>query len=204
MLSAALAADRARIAEFDNQIQDLKRSLAALRLEKSGVQKRLDAYKYTVLTLPNEIVAEIFIRFLPICPSCPPLSGSLSPTRLTQICRRWREIALGTPALWRAVSLDDRHFDGDLVQMWFTLDGRMPLLRHFELWLFRPPQNALVIGDAPLLRTANLDYRAVPNVVLPWTQLTHLILRFISIGNCVPVLQQTPNLVYCDLRLYSW
>ncbi|KAJ6504128.1 hypothetical protein C8R47DRAFT_1247934 [Mycena vitilis] len=37
-----------------------------------------------------------------LSPTCPPLTGTLSPTLLTIICRQWREIALALPALWRA------------------------------------------------------------------------------------------------------
>ncbi|KAJ6560151.1 hypothetical protein B0H19DRAFT_945240, partial [Mycena capillaripes] len=68
-----------------------------------AVQERLNSFKYPVLTLPAEIISEIFVHFLPIYPSCPPLTGFLSPTLLTQICRKWRHIALTTPALWRAI-----------------------------------------------------------------------------------------------------
>ncbi|KAJ6504124.1 hypothetical protein C8R47DRAFT_177927 [Mycena vitilis] len=57
----------------------------------------------SIPTLPNEITSEIFLHFLPVYPRCPPLTGNLSPTCLTHICRRWREIALTTPALWRAM-----------------------------------------------------------------------------------------------------
>ncbi|KAJ7187330.1 hypothetical protein C8R46DRAFT_1059491 [Mycena filopes] len=63
-----------------------------------------DPIPYPVLTLPNEIVSEIFIRVLPPYPECPPWKGSLSPSLLTQICRKWREIALSTPELWRAMA----------------------------------------------------------------------------------------------------
>ncbi|KAJ7727241.1 hypothetical protein B0H16DRAFT_1591126 [Mycena metata] len=59
-----------------------------------------------VLTLPTEIVVEIFIHFLPVYPRCPPLGGLGSPILLTQICRDWREIALATRRLWRAISVD--------------------------------------------------------------------------------------------------
>ncbi|KAJ7347378.1 hypothetical protein DFH08DRAFT_779614 [Mycena albidolilacea] len=111
MLSA-LETDRARLAGLDAQNQDLENSIAALRLEQERVQQernlvqlRLDAYKYPVLTLPNEIVAEIFIRVLPVYPRCPPLTGILSPISLTHICRLWREIAISTPVPWRAVAL---------------------------------------------------------------------------------------------------
>ncbi|KAF7335393.1 F-box domain-containing protein [Mycena venus] len=252
MLSA-LAADRARITDLDAQIQDLERSLTALRLKKSVVQGRLDAYKYPVLTLPNEIVSEIFTHFLPIYPSCPPLSGPLSPTRLTQICRRWREIALATPALWRAVSLseDAIYHRGDADEIWLarsgslplfihmdeyadgnvpggpellaavllhrarveylqlrlinfhphTIEGGLPLLRHLDLELDYTSLNNIVIHDAPLLRSVVLDIVAASSVVLPWTQLTHLTLRIITIDDCIPVLQKVTNLVHCELQL---
>jgi len=107
IMLSALATDRARIADIDAKILDLERAISALRIEKAPVQARLDSYKYPVLTLPNEIVSEIFIHFLPNYPLCPPLSGPLSPTLLIQICREWREIALTTPALWRAISISE-------------------------------------------------------------------------------------------------
>ncbi|KAJ7479754.1 hypothetical protein FB451DRAFT_1239747 [Mycena latifolia] len=58
-----------------------------------------------VLDLPNEIVSEIFINVLPIYPHRPPPIGRLSPTLLGQICSQWRDIALSTPQLWRAIEL---------------------------------------------------------------------------------------------------
>jgi hypothetical protein len=70
---AGLEADRTRVADIEAQILDLERSLSTLRNEKALVQERLDAYKYPVLTLPNEIISEIFIHFLPTNPLCPPL-----------------------------------------------------------------------------------------------------------------------------------
>ncbi|KAJ7871576.1 hypothetical protein B0H13DRAFT_2554310 [Mycena leptocephala] len=100
---ANLEADRARVADLEAQISHLERSLSALREEKMLAQERLDSYKYPVLTLPNETVSGIFMHFLPPYPLCPPLTGLLSPTLLTHICRRWQEIALSTPALWRAI-----------------------------------------------------------------------------------------------------
>ncbi|KAJ7641229.1 hypothetical protein FB45DRAFT_353891 [Roridomyces roridus] len=75
-------------------------------MELFPCQQRLDAYKYPVLTLPNELTSEIFDHFLPRYPDCPPLSGLKSPTILTYICRKWREIALANPKLWRAFSTD--------------------------------------------------------------------------------------------------
>ncbi|KAJ7623970.1 hypothetical protein DFH06DRAFT_1230662 [Mycena polygramma] len=61
---------------------------------------------------------------LPPYPDFPQLRGPLSPTSLTQICRRWREIALEIPELWSAISSLDNNQDGRE-------------LRLFELWLKR-------------------------------------------------------------------
>ncbi|KAJ7439487.1 hypothetical protein FB451DRAFT_1059562 [Mycena latifolia] len=95
-------------AAYRSRIAVIQRSLNSLREEQDLLQGRLDAYTYPVLTLPNEVVSEIFIHFLPPYPKCPPIVGLLSPTLLCQICRKWRDIALSTPALWRAVTLSIR------------------------------------------------------------------------------------------------
>ncbi|KAJ7854619.1 hypothetical protein B0H13DRAFT_1480666, partial [Mycena leptocephala] len=85
-----------------------------------------------VLTLPNEIISEIFVHFLPIYPRFPPLHGSLSPTSLTHICRKWHEIALATPLLWRAFRLssdDSIPFERqrDISELWLKRSRSCPL-----------------------------------------------------------------------------
>ncbi|KAJ7080559.1 hypothetical protein C8R43DRAFT_1115594 [Mycena crocata] len=100
---AVLEADRTRLKAVEAEMLALERALTLLRTERSTIQGRIDAYKYPVLTLPNEIVSEIFIHFLPAYPDCPSMTGRFSPTFLTQICRKWQAIALTTPALWRAI-----------------------------------------------------------------------------------------------------
>ncbi|KAJ7629804.1 hypothetical protein DFH06DRAFT_710177 [Mycena polygramma] len=126
-----LEADRARVAELQTQILHLERFLSELQIEQSKVQERLDLYRYPILTLPDEITSEIFMYILPPAPDFPYLTGRLSPTLLTRICRRWREIALGTPQLWRVLSFDDRAFvDDDEDEL--RLDART-----LPLWLER-------------------------------------------------------------------
>ncbi|KAJ7113016.1 hypothetical protein C8R44DRAFT_882052 [Mycena epipterygia] len=60
--------------------------------------------------------------------------GLLSPNLLAQICRKRREIALSTPALWRAISLDrSDHTDDNILQQvhilqsWLRRSGSCPL-----------------------------------------------------------------------------
>ncbi|KAF7322370.1 F-box domain-containing protein [Mycena chlorophos] len=89
---------------------------------------------HPILTLPNELMSEIFIRYLPPYPHCPPLLGDGSPTKLTQICRHWRQIAHHTPALWRAVELfmllrhaDFMELQLDTASAWLLRTGGLPL-----------------------------------------------------------------------------
>ncbi|KAF8178165.1 hypothetical protein K438DRAFT_1280909 [Mycena galopus ATCC 62051] len=102
---ADLEADRALVAQIQARILELERSLADLRAEQTIFQRRLDSYRYPVLTLPNEITTKIFVHCLPIYPMLPPMVGVFSPTFLTQICRQWREVALATPSLWRTIGI---------------------------------------------------------------------------------------------------
>ncbi|KAJ7161182.1 hypothetical protein C8R46DRAFT_1001146 [Mycena filopes] len=250
---STLDTERNRAAELDAQILDLERALSALRVQRLLVQERLESYKYPVLTLPNEIVSEIFVHFLPIYPECPPLTGVLSPTNLTHICRDWREVALATPTLWRAIhfSLEEddfqvldwrlREFDVWLLrsgcnplsvelQDWWNRDGLtsflpshcarweflkisdwalipitdapMPLLRHLDIaGIDDEVVDVVVFPEAPLLRSVILNDLAAPALILPWAQLTSLQLNRVYPAECVPILQQTTNLVHCQLSL---
>ncbi|KAF7376713.1 F-box domain-containing protein [Mycena sanguinolenta] len=123
MLSS-MQADRLRLLHLEHTI-------SALRAEQAVVQARLDAYKYPVLTLPTEITSEIFINFLPTYPEPPPLKGLASPTMLTHVCRKWREVALATPALWRAIKLGDPDIRHEQVRRisdaWIRRSGSLPL-----------------------------------------------------------------------------
>ncbi|KAJ7653700.1 hypothetical protein DFH06DRAFT_1299249 [Mycena polygramma] len=133
-LRATLKRDRTGVAEIKSEILNLEHSLAWLYLEKALAKERLDSYKYPVLTLPTELVSEIFIHSLPLYPLCPPLLGFNSPTILSHICRQWREIALATPALWRAIRLSDPHIAFEhqwrIADAWLVRSVCCPLSMH--------------------------------------------------------------------------
>jgi hypothetical protein len=82
----------------------------------------------------------------------------------------------------------------------------MPLLRHLDYALYEDEVlNSPVVfapHNVPLLRTVLLNDLAAANVVLPWAQLTSLVLHRVYPHECVPVLQQTSNLIHCELELY--
>jgi hypothetical protein len=169
---------------LDAQILALEQALSTARLERQDLQTRLDAYKYPVLTLPIEITSEIFVHFLPPYPERPPAIGLSSPRILGHICRAWREIALSTPLLWRAIDLVPPTMPStkalDLLRTWLSRSKNRPLsislkssmrllevdfiqaiISHSERWehidLKLPIASLRLIGaDFPLLRSLTL------------------------------------------------
>ncbi|KAJ7201152.1 hypothetical protein GGX14DRAFT_659338 [Mycena pura] len=146
--SSTRAADRARVAEIAGEVAGIAReledlgerlglsslrlSVQALRSEEANIRERLSSYYDPASILPTEIVSEIFVHVLPAYPICPPLAGKSSPTQLTHVCRQWREIALRTPSLWRAIMIPFRleSWDLDFVQTWLRRSGSCPLSLH--------------------------------------------------------------------------
>ncbi|KAJ7487320.1 hypothetical protein B0H11DRAFT_1035182 [Mycena galericulata] len=129
---AARAATRARISELDIEIETLKHSLETLLLERTKCREALDTYRYPVLMLPAEITSEIFTNFLPAYPERSPLVGPSSPSFLTNISRRWRDVALSTPTLWSSFHLNlnipRRHEQQlRLLELWLDRSGACPL-----------------------------------------------------------------------------
>ncbi|KAF7334815.1 WD40 repeat-like protein [Mycena sanguinolenta] len=145
-----MAADRARLSDLEMQIMHFERLLAPLRAEQARVQEKLNAYKYPVLTLPNEVTGEIFMCFLPAHPDAPPLTGPTSPTTLTQVCRQWRKVALATPMLWRAMLfLDDIPYAQTrcLSEAWIRRSVSCPLVIDVDI---DDPEFLLEMFTAPL------------------------------------------------------
>ncbi|KAF7367550.1 F-box domain-containing protein [Mycena sanguinolenta] len=166
-----LAADRARIEDLDAEIRALERSLSILRNEKAQVQERLDSYKYPVLSLPNEIVAEIFVYFLPTYPLRPPLIGADSPTLLTHVCHKWRDIAVATPELWRALLFNHHTFPDidlqlELCRLWLTRSQSYPLSMEFSKLLDIPSLSPLIV-DALAPHRARMVHLSVYVADLP-------------------------------------
>ncbi|KAF8217845.1 hypothetical protein K438DRAFT_1795743 [Mycena galopus ATCC 62051] len=204
MLST-LAADRAHVADLSAEILLLEQSLSALRIQKEQAQKRLDAYTYPVLTLPNEIISEIFINFLPIYPRYPSFAGLDSPTLLTQICRQWRQIAVATLELWRVISFPDdsdsatfaQHLD--LCRIWLTRSCSFPLAIRLDSHTLRASHISQVLETITphRARLERLDLNLSPSHISvleggPLPLLRHLDLTLLD--DTVVTLSQAPLL----------
>ncbi|KAK7051951.1 hypothetical protein R3P38DRAFT_2762412 [Favolaschia claudopus] len=127
-----LVTQDSEILNIQDQIVALLEELFVLREAQTTVQRRLQSYKYPVLSLPNEIVSEIFLHTIPDYPNRPPIVGNFSPFRLTHVCRKWREIVIATRRLWRAIEVIegegvpvDKY--GSMAAVWLERSGCFPL-----------------------------------------------------------------------------
>ncbi|KAJ6515435.1 hypothetical protein C8R45DRAFT_1086639 [Mycena sanguinolenta] len=94
---------RRRLLQLDAQIAEQKRHLHELQQTRSDVERELNATAtFPVSTLPPEILGEIFISLLAVCPSCiPKREGEiLVPVVLASVCRQCKNIAFATSILW--------------------------------------------------------------------------------------------------------
>ncbi|KAF7352418.1 F-box domain-containing protein [Mycena venus] len=70
------------------------------------MQTQLDSMVHPVLTLPPEIISDIFVHCLPDKRQLDIVNPTEAPLLLTQICGLWRKIAISTPELWTSFDLD--------------------------------------------------------------------------------------------------
>ncbi|KAJ7462087.1 hypothetical protein FB451DRAFT_1562654 [Mycena latifolia] len=152
------AALRRRLAELDAEIIDKKTALDELRRDRTAVQHQLRATAtFPVLTLPVEITAEIFLHCLPSTKerreyhrSISEMLESQAPTLFLGVCRTWRDIALGTPALWATLSLCFDFIAEEVIAEPEAVEG------FIDMWLGRAALsplslvfNAEFAGDSP-------------------------------------------------------
>ncbi|KAF7317774.1 F-box domain-containing protein [Mycena kentingensis (nom. inval.)] len=154
-------ADRLRLSKLTFEIEGLESALATLRYEQKLIVDRLETYKYPVLTLPNELVWEIFLQYIPAYPARPPLRGDGSPEKLAQICRRWREIAHNTPELWRSVHILPHPSNKTLalVNQWMERSRTLPLSIRF--WTNNQDSHAASMIQALLAFRSRWEYVAL-------------------------------------------
>ncbi|KAJ7743682.1 hypothetical protein DFH07DRAFT_749834, partial [Mycena maculata] len=125
------------IDEVDNHIALLESSIRDARVERESLETHLNTYIYPVLTLPPEIISEIFFQSVPEERyRTPPVDDALSPygnspVTLGHICSKWSQIALSTPSLWTVLDINLNNVLNSnqlrLLEMWLTRSGVCPL-----------------------------------------------------------------------------
>ncbi|KAF8212718.1 hypothetical protein K438DRAFT_1928004 [Mycena galopus ATCC 62051] len=106
---APAASQRAALADVEKEIARFENYSAfytsVLMNHRDEVQGRLKAIAYPVLSLPPEITSAIFVECLPKGHLGVRPSSTRAPLVLLEVCRRWKEIALSTCALWSSLDI---------------------------------------------------------------------------------------------------
>ncbi|KAF7361490.1 F-box domain-containing protein [Mycena sanguinolenta] len=114
---------RVRIVKLDNEIDLQRKLLKKLETDRTLALSQLNAALDPMTRLPLEISSEIFRQSVEFW-------GELqTPILLTSICKTWTTIALSTPALWTAVSIEFPCAKGlaELLPIWFQRAGTRPM-----------------------------------------------------------------------------
>ncbi|KAJ7057567.1 hypothetical protein C8F01DRAFT_1306297 [Mycena amicta] len=152
--------------------------------------------------IPPEIVTEIFVCCLPASPASP--SPRAAPLLLSQICARWRDIALDTPELWSNIVLkDDLKASVDILSLWSARARTIPLTFSLETQNgeLGPDMLVAAMENSEHWRSVDL-YLPLPSYAVlssvsgvPLPHLRHLSLRVPSDGGSSnPDLEPLPRL----------
>lgn len=102
-----------------------------------------------VSRLPAELLSKIFMHTLPPFDELLRPSKLRSPMLLTRICRRWREVAVGTPGLWcrlfsgfKSSHCGHRKKESFCYDTWLKRSQGLPL--SLEIWYFTNPLTGLL------------------------------------------------------------
>lgn len=93
-----------RLGDINREISRLEDLLDHARRERAAIASSIDlchAVSAPIRSLPNETLSEIFYATIPPLDR---MSMACMPWAASQVCTRWRSIALSTPRLWPYVS----------------------------------------------------------------------------------------------------
>ncbi|KAJ7660809.1 hypothetical protein DFH06DRAFT_380049 [Mycena polygramma] len=122
---------RERLAQLESEIEGLRTKLSHLASARDSVLETLNLIVYPILTLPNEITAEIFLHYVSNPPRALHLPDSYrtltAPPLLASVCRVWRHVALNLQAIWSNIRVDSLT-KVSLLQCCIARAGRHPLV----------------------------------------------------------------------------
>ncbi|KAJ7044759.1 hypothetical protein C8F04DRAFT_595941 [Mycena alexandri] len=127
---------RAQFDALTSSISQQKLLLDEMQTQLESLQAQLDSIVYPVLTLPPEIMTEIFLYCLPEQRKLDVVNTKEAPLLLTHVCGAWRHIACSTPRLWTAfyITEKDGYLDdlANIAETWFTRAGKCALSVKFH------------------------------------------------------------------------
>ncbi|KAJ7147857.1 hypothetical protein C8R43DRAFT_1108205 [Mycena crocata] len=103
------------LAQYDNEIEELEKTLQGLIAERLKVQDHVDGCRAAlapVRRLPPETMGQIFAPFSSLCtePKNPSEGlnslAKLDLLRLSRVCCHWHRLIMGTASLWSHIAVD--------------------------------------------------------------------------------------------------
>ncbi|KAJ7685655.1 hypothetical protein DFH06DRAFT_1159061 [Mycena polygramma] len=154
-MSLRVLVPKLRLGPLSNE-EDVFQRQNILAIDDSG-RLRFAPYPRRDPILPPEILAQIFIHCLDIDEDdnddfiVPDLATA--PLILCGICRRWRDVAISTPALWSSLHIDFGYYNerqtAEFHQMWLSRARNTPLSLRLRLHYHRVPMGP----EVSLLKT---------------------------------------------------
>ncbi|KAJ6579532.1 hypothetical protein DFH09DRAFT_1310193 [Mycena vulgaris] len=129
-------------------MSEIDTQLALMKAERKIIHKKLSSLVYPVLSLPFDVVSEIFVHCLSDPQESEPIFDGLglgiplpAPLILSGVCRAWRSIAFQTPRLWASFHVAVGHWSKSNMLLgaqrlteWVNRAGAAPLsmvLQHY-------------------------------------------------------------------------
>ncbi|KAK7041950.1 hypothetical protein VNI00_008932 [Paramarasmius palmivorus] len=92
--------------EYEIDIKKHKAAIIALEGKHSQLKKKADKYR-SLLSPVHRIPPEVLARIFHACRNHGPLTSQPTLMTITEVCRRWRDVALSAPYLWSSfISFD--------------------------------------------------------------------------------------------------
>ncbi|KAJ7159480.1 hypothetical protein C8R46DRAFT_1001736 [Mycena filopes] len=101
---------RSALAEIDAELAALRVRVEELAAARKPLVKALKAIVYPILTLPVEITAEIFLRYVDWAEICN--ESPCAPVILASVCKQWRAVALHLEPIWSRLQIFHKLFHG--------------------------------------------------------------------------------------------
>ncbi|KAJ7652517.1 hypothetical protein DFH06DRAFT_1206287 [Mycena polygramma] len=140
---------RSKLDEVTAEIVRHRAYMNVLEDKRRELEMQLARIVYPVLSIPPEILSQIFFACLPSHGRVRP-SPLTPPLTLAQVCSYWREIALSSCQLWSSLDLlIPYNYDGTPRKYWDSPDGksyinRMRGMRSLqETWFARAKEHSL-------------------------------------------------------------
>ncbi|KAJ7062363.1 hypothetical protein C8F01DRAFT_1368970 [Mycena amicta] len=106
-INALLIEPSAQLRQLDNKIDELRKAMEELVVERNRVAEYVDAHKTLISPMrriPIDVLQERFAACLATERNCI-MSASEAPILLGRICSSWRAISMSTPRLWASLHI---------------------------------------------------------------------------------------------------